>query len=97
MSDLYVDLDTLDGVARTFNRAHRELDAIGNSVPAVPDAGDGTAAVASMMSHLVENTSSLVLGLAGAGDDVAEVASEYRHRDANAVDELRRSAGEPGR
>ncbi len=94
MTGFDVDLGVLDGIARTFHQASEDVDALGSSVPGTPDAGDGTPAIAGILAHFVENTSSLVLGLAGAGDDITAAAQDYRSQDDTASNELEKSSGE---
>lgn len=94
MSGIEVDQGVLEGIAKTFHDASTDLDALGKSVPDAQDAGDGTPAVIGILAHLVENASSLVLGMAGAGDDVTEVNKTYEEQDAAASEELRKASGE---
>lgn len=95
MSGFYVDHAALDSIRKTFSDASSALDGAGKSIPGNPDAGVGTPAIAAVVAHLVENASSLVLGLAGAGDDVGAANSTYKSDDAKATDELRNAVGEP--
>lgn len=95
MSGFYVDHTVLDSISSTFSDASGALDGVGRSIPGTPDAGVGAAAVTAVVAHLVENASSLVLGLAGAGDDVDEANRTYKDNDAAATDELRKAVGEP--
>ncbi|TDC99751.1 hypothetical protein E1181_28960 [Saccharopolyspora terrae] len=95
MSGFYVDHTVLASISSTFSDASSALDGVGKSIPGTPDAGVGTPAVAAVVAHLVENASSLVLGLAGAGDDVSEANRTYKDNDASATDELRKAVGEP--
>lgn len=93
MKGFEVDPHALESIANTFHNASTDLDALGKSVPGTPDAGDGTAAVTGILSHLVENASSLVLGMAGASDDVTEVNKTYEEQDAAASAELQKASG----
>ncbi|TWF92573.1 hypothetical protein [Saccharopolyspora dendranthemae] len=95
MNGFYVDHAALDSIRATFSDASSALDGVGKSIPGTPDAGVGTPAVAAVVAHLVENASSLVLGLAGAGDDVEETNRTYKSDDAKATEELRNAVGEP--
>ncbi|PRX44545.1 hypothetical protein B0I33_11154 [Prauserella shujinwangii] len=88
MSGHDVDYDVLDGIASTLRNASADVDALGNSVPGTPDAGDATPAVTGILAHLVENASAFVLGAAGAGDDVASANAAYRDQDAAARDDV---------
>ncbi len=94
MSGPKVDHDVLDGIAGTLRNASSDVDKLGNSVPGTPDAGVGTPAVAGILAHLVENASALVLGAAGAGDDVASANGSYREQDHAAGEDVKRAAGE---
>lgn len=94
MSGFELDPGVLDGIARTFHNGSADVDALGNSVPGTPDAGDGTPAVTGILAHLVENASALVLGMAGAGDDVAEASKTYQAQDTTAGEELQKASGE---
>lgn len=95
MSGFYVDHTVLDSISSKFSDASGALDGVGKSVPGTPDAGVGAPMLAAVVAHLVENASSLVLGLAGAGDDVGEANRTYKDHDASATDELRKAVGEP--
>jgi len=76
-----VDYGVLDGIANTLRDASTDVDALGNSVPHTPDAGEGTPAVAGILAYFVRNAATLVLGTAGAGDDVASTSAAYRRMD----------------
>ncbi|GAB3502675.1 hypothetical protein [Amycolatopsis cihanbeyliensis] len=93
MSGPEVDYGTLDGIASTLRNASTDVDALGNSVPGTPDAGDGTPAVTGILAHLVENASALVLGAAGAGDDVASAKQRYQEQDGVATEDVQRAGG----
>lgn len=88
-----VDHDVLDGIASKLRNASSDVDALGNSVPGTPDAGDGTPAVTGILAHFVENASALVLGAAGAGDDVASANKGYREQDHAASEGVQKAAG----
>ncbi|MGH3451391.1 MAG: hypothetical protein ACRDQW_11845 [Haloechinothrix sp.] len=86
MSGHEADPGVIDGVARTLRNAGTQLDEIGGSVPATPDAGDAGPAIATILAQLTDNAGQLVLGLAAAGDTVATASSQYADDDAAARD-----------
>ena len=81
-------------LSRTLTDASESLDTVGRSVPGTPDAGMATPIVTAVLAHMVDNASELMLGLAGAGDDVTEANQTYQENDAAARDELRKATGE---
>jgi len=94
MSGPEVDYGVLEGISSKLRNASSDVDALGNSVPGTPDAGDGTPAVTGILAHLVENASALVLGAAGAGDDVASANAGYQGQDQAAGEDVQKAAGE---
>lgn len=93
MNGYEADLGVLDSIVRALRNASADVDGLGHSVPNTPDAGDGTPAVVGILAHLVENASTLVLGAAGAADDVASAAITYRESDNAARSEIYRAFG----
>ncbi|GAA2781724.1 hypothetical protein [Saccharopolyspora taberi] len=93
MSGFEVDPGVLDGISSRLQNASADVDALGKAVPGPPDAGDGGPAVTGILAHLVENASALVLGLAGAGDDITETNKTYQAQDAAAGYELHKTSG----
>ncbi|MGH3907489.1 MAG: hypothetical protein ACRDTE_25425 [Pseudonocardiaceae bacterium] len=53
------------------------LASLGDSVPALPDAGDVSADMAAVVSHLVAVTAELITGVTGAGDLIAAGGVDY--------------------
>lgn len=94
MSGFQVDHDALDTISKTLTDASESLDRVGKSVPGTPDAGMATPVITAVLAHMVDNASALVLGLAGAGDDVTESNQTYQEHDATAGDDLRKAIGE---
>lgn len=88
-----VDHGVLDGIARTLRSASSHVEALAGSVPATPDAGDGTAAIASILGKLVDGAGRLVVGAAAAGDAVAQGNATYVEGDAAAREAVLRSGG----
>jgi hypothetical protein len=88
-----VEPGVLEGIASTLRKASSDVDGLAGSVPATPDAGDGTAAIASILSKLVDSAGQFVVGAAAAGDAVAQGKANYTEGDAAARDAVLRSGG----
>lgn len=80
------DPGVIDGIARTLRDAGTDLDSVGGSLPATPDAGDATPALAAILAQLSDNAGQLVVGLAAAGDTVSDAGARYSEDDAAARD-----------
>lgn len=91
--DSEVDAGVLDGIASTLRRTSAEVDAVGNSVPAAPDAGDGTPAIVGIMARLVDNAGQLVIGAAAAAEAVAKGNSRYQENEAATAGNLNNAGG----
>ncbi|MGW0522339.1 hypothetical protein [Crossiella sp. NPDC003009] len=89
-----VDLGVLAGVARTLRQTSADVDGLARSVPGPPDAGNATAVVTGMLARFLDNAGALVLGAAGAAEQVATGNADYAETDTQAADSLR---GEPNR
>lgn len=87
-----VDHDVLDRISRTLRNAGAGVEGLANSVPATPDAGNGKAAIATIMSKLVDNAGQFVIGTAAASDAVSSGNASYLENDA-AASETIHSAG----
>lgn len=92
MSGPEVDFGVLDGITGTLRGASSDVDSLGESVPGSPDAGLGTPAVTGILAHLAENATSLVLGAAGAADDVASANTAYQAQDSAAREDVHNAA-----
>ncbi|MEV4283522.1 hypothetical protein [Actinoplanes xinjiangensis] len=86
---LDVDLDCLDAISGRLARAADALDAAGGSVPGLPDAGDVSGIMGAAIAHLTESAGNLVIGLAGAGEEVSAARRDYAARDQSSADSLR--------
>lgn len=86
MSGHDADPGVIDGIARTLRDASSDLDAVGNSVPPTPDAGDATPAIAAILAQLSDNAGQLVLGLVAVGDTVSSASTRYAEDDGAARD-----------
>lgn len=94
MNGFEVDFGVLDGIANILGNASANVDDLGRSVPSTPDAGDGSPAMAGILAHLLENACTLILGLAGASEDVTLTNSAYQQMDHAAHEEIQRATGE---
>jgi hypothetical protein len=90
--DHKVDHGVLDGITSTLRNASAGVDGLANSVPATPDAGNGRAAIATIMAKLVDNAGQFVIGTAAASDAVSSGNASYAENDA-AASETIHSAG----
>ena len=87
--DLDVDLVVLDAIAGRLVRAADALDAVGGTVPGMPDAGDVSAVMGAAIAHLTESTGNLALGMLGAGEQVGVARRAYAACDQASADSLR--------
>lgn len=71
------DTDLMRNLAGTLHRASATLDSIGASVPGAPDAGEVSAAMAGVLSHLTRSAGELVVGAAAAGDELHKGADDF--------------------
>ncbi|MGO1052997.1 hypothetical protein [Crossiella sp. CA198] len=90
-----VDHGVLDGIARTLRQTSAEVDGLAGSVPGAPDAGNATAVVTGMLARFLDNAGQLILGAAGAADQVAAGNADYAGTDAQAADEVRGDRNRP--
>lgn len=86
MSGHDADFGVIDGIARTLRNASSDLDKVGNSILATPDAGDATPALAAILAQLSDNAGQLVRGLAAVADTVSAASAQYNEDDAAARD-----------
>lgn len=70
MSATRVDQTALDNFASKLRNASTDLEATANP-PEVPEAGEATGLIASMLSHMTLSMDGAVTGLGAAGDAVA--------------------------
>lgn len=70
MPDIDVDQTALNGFAAKLRNASTDLENTTNP-PEVPEAGDATGILGSMLSHLTQSMAGAVTGLGAAGDAVA--------------------------
>lgn len=71
------DLDVMESFASSLRAAGVSLASVGDSVPSMPDAGDVSADMAAVLSHLVAVTGELITGVTGAGDLLAAGGVDY--------------------
>lgn len=90
-SGFSVDPGVLDGVAGMLRGGADSLNDLAGSVPGVPDAGSVSADMAKVIAHQVEAAGEYAIGVAAAGQAVAEGGKEYRETD----DAARRSLPKP--
>jgi hypothetical protein len=93
MSGFEADYAVLAGITSTLHAVSEDVDALSSSIPTIGDAGPGTPALVSILAHLVENASSLVIGAGGAGDDVASARLAYEDQDAASSQDLQSAGG----
>ncbi|MPY85790.1 MAG: hypothetical protein GEV00_21405 [Actinophytocola sp.] len=70
MPDIHVEQTALSGFAAKLRNASTDLENI-TSPPEVPEAGDATGILGSILSHLTQSMDGAVTGLGAAGDAVA--------------------------
>lgn len=64
-------------MASTLQNAALALDSAGSNAPSAPDAGDVTAHITAVIGHLTNSAGELVVGVAAAGDAVAQGGEHY--------------------
>lgn len=67
----------METMASTLRNAGLTLDSVGSSAPSAPDAGEVTADIAAVIGHLANSAGELVVGVAAAGDAVAQGGADY--------------------
>jgi hypothetical protein len=90
-SGFSVDPGILDGVAAMLRGGADSLNDLAGSVPGVPDAGPVSADMANVIAHQVEAAGEYAIGVAAAGQAVAEGGKAYRETD----DAAKRSLPKP--
>jgi len=83
-----VDPDVLAGVSSRLTRAGDALDSAGGGAPGIPDAGEFTAVIGTMMALLTDNAGNLVAGLNAAGAQVGSANAAYEITDITAAQGL---------
>lgn len=82
------DRDVIEGVARMLRSGSHSIENLGGSVPGVPDAGEVSAVMASLMSKLIDAAAEVSTGVAAAADEVEHSAQTYGESDQAARDTL---------
>ncbi|GAA3621584.1 hypothetical protein GCM10022223_43100 [Kineosporia mesophila] len=80
------DLSVLDAMRDSLGKAAGELDEVGSSAPAAPDAGAVTSIMGAALAFLTDNTGDLVVGMRGTGEAVAAARQGYAASDGAAAD-----------
>ncbi len=75
--ELRVDPAVLERIASRLDVASTELATVGGAAPGMPDAGELSGAMAEVISNFIGGAAELVVGVAGAGELVAQGGSEY--------------------
>ncbi|GGL18905.1 hypothetical protein [Mangrovihabitans endophyticus] len=86
-----VDLSTLDAIAVRLSDAADALDEVGKSSPGMPAAGDVSGIMGAAVAHLTGSAGNIVLGMKGAGEEVASARRDYAGGDQSAANSLRGS------
>jgi hypothetical protein len=78
MADGYVvDPAVLEQLSSSLRTAGGTLDGVGKGMPGAPDAGELSGDMGDLIARLVESTGELVVGMGGAGDDIAAARTTY--------------------
>ncbi|TKG64253.1 hypothetical protein [Prauserella endophytica] len=88
MNGYTADPGVIEQISQTLRAAADDLDAIGGSVPAAPDAGEVSGMMAAALSKLTHGAGELVVGATAAGDAVANGGAAYAEQEATAKDSL---------
>jgi hypothetical protein len=75
------DLPAMDSVAARLSRSGDALDATGSTAPGVPDAGEVAGMMGAVIAHLTGCAGDMVIGLKGAGEEVAKARQAYATQD----------------
>jgi hypothetical protein len=81
VSGFDVDRNALSWIAKLLSAGSDDLEAIGRSVPDVPDAGPVTGDLAAVLSALLEAGGEVALGLEAASTAVSESSTAYSASD----------------
>lgn len=73
----------LASMASMLRDAGSALDSAGSGMPGTPDAGEVTADLTAVMSHLADSAGELVLAVSAAGDAVAQGGTDYAAMDSS--------------
>lgn len=83
------DPGVLEDVARMLRSGSRSIEDLGGSVPGVPNAGDVSGVMGSLLSKFADTTGEVSTGVAAAADEVERSAQTYAESDRAAQDNLR--------
>lgn len=82
------DPNVIEGLARMLRNGSQSMEDLVGSVPGVPDAGEVSAVMASLMSKLTDAAGEVSTGVAAAADELEHSARTYRECDQAARDNL---------
>ncbi|MDJ0395100.1 hypothetical protein QMK17_17385 [Rhodococcus sp. G-MC3] len=85
---IYVDAAALEQVSGSLTRSASELEGMGETIPAAPDAGIGIGPIMAILARLLANVGELADGLRDAGTAVEQANSSYRDQDSETADQL---------
>lgn len=67
----------MESLASTLRNAGVNLAAVGDSIPANPEAGEVSAEMTAVLAHFVGSAGELITGVTAAGDQIAAGGGEY--------------------
>lgn len=88
MTDTQVNQSALDSIAGKLRTAGTDLENIADP-PEVPEAGDATGVLASLLSHLTLSVDGVITGLGAAGDAVATSRETFQQTEDTNRDSMR--------
>jgi hypothetical protein len=75
------DLPALAAIARRLSQSADELDELGENLPSLPNAGDVSGVMGSVIAHLTEIAGNMVVGMKAASDQVTKSHQDYASND----------------
>lgn len=84
MSEMYVDLAVLAGIATELDAAADGLEGLAGSVPSGVDAGPMTAVIAAMLAQITDSAANVSQSLTASAELVRLCRRYYRQADADA-------------
>lgn len=87
--ELRADPGVLDGIASSLRGAAGDLEGLGGSVPAAPDAGEASGPLGELISHLLENAAKYASAVSEVAGSVAEGSTDFMNTDQSASESLR--------
>jgi hypothetical protein len=86
--DTRAELPVMDAMASRLSQSGDHLDAIGKGAPGVPNAGEVAGMMGAVIAHLSDCAGDMVVGMKGAGEEVAQARKSYAAQDARAAQSL---------